>query len=79
MVKNGFYKRRQCVRHIGLPSRLIDYMKTVKFYTFKTAQSKKVKNADSKKLQSTKYLHKSRFFYIIKLNMHYFSTICGPA
>ncbi len=70
MLNNGFYKRRRWVRHIGSPCKLIDYLKTVEFYTLKTLQSKKGKNSDSKKYTIS--------IQHVSFNIHYFLTISGP-
>ncbi len=64
------------MRHIGSLCKLIDYLKTVEFYTLKTSQCKKGNNADSKKYTSgVQCLHRWRIFNILKFNMNFQITI----
>ncbi len=79
MLNIDFNKLRPLVRHIGSPCKLIDYLISGEFYTLKTSQFKKGKNADTKTYAlSVQYLHRSRMFCILKFNVHYFVTIGGP-
>ncbi len=56
MLNNGFHRRRWWVRHIGSSCKLIDYLKTVEFYTLKTTQCKKDINCPIRS-QVTNVLH----------------------
>ncbi len=65
MLNSGFHKRRQWVRRIGSPNKLINYLKTVEFFALKISEFQKGKNSDSKKhTLSVQNLHMSRMFYI---------------
>ncbi len=56
------------MRHIVSLCKLIDYLKTVTFFTLKTSQCKKGKNADSKKYTlSVQCFHRSLIFKIYKI------------
>ncbi len=64
------------MRHVGALCKLIDYSKTVEFFTLKTCQCKKGNNADSRKnTVSAQCLHRSHIFYILKFNMNFQVTI----
>ncbi len=67
------------MRRIGLPCKQVDYLETVEYYTLKTSQCKKGKNADSKTYTlSVQHLHGSQVFYILKFNRRECLTIGEP-
>ncbi len=72
-------KRVSVKKHIGSLCKLINYLKTVEFFTLKTSQCKKGNNADSKKyILSVQCFHRSLISYILKFYMNFQVTIIGP-